>query len=102
MEPVKKHTKAQECRHCTSSLVQPVEWLRVDEGWLVLLRCPDCESVYELGLGQEEVNQFSLDLESGFHSLLEALEALDREAFQSECEIFIAAVQAGQVYPMDF
>jgi hypothetical protein len=102
MEPVKKQTKAQYCRHCSSSLVQPVEWSRVEEGWQVVLRCPDCQSVYELGLDQEEVSLFSLDLESGFQSLLEGLETLDRELFEGECEIFIAALRADQVYPMDF
>jgi hypothetical protein len=82
--------------------VQPVEWLRTDEGWLVSLRCPDCESEYDLDLGQEEVSQFSLDLESGFQCLLEALEVMDHEAFRVQCRRFIGAIRAGQVFPMDF
>lgn len=102
MEPVRKATQAHECRSCSSPLIQPLEWLRMDDQWQVLVHCPECENVYELSLDQEAVNHFSYELEAGFQSLLEAIEELDRDLFRVECETFIAAVRAGQIYPMDF
>lgn len=66
------------------------------------MRCPECYVVYDLALEQEDVNEFSYQIEHGFQCLLEAIDHLDQESFEGECEIFIAAVWADAVFPMDF
>jgi len=84
-------------------LVQPLEWVRQDEEhWKVHVRCPECHTRYEMVLDQDQINDFSYSLESAFQCLLEAIEELDREVFQSECEQFIAALKSDHVMPMDF
>lgn len=102
-EPINKQQAAHICRTCGSSLVQPTEWVHVDEHrWKVSMRCPECYAVYDLALEPEHVNEFSYQLEHGFQCLLEAIDQLDQQAFASECETFIAAVRADAVFPMDF
>lgn len=102
MEPVRKKTSAHVCRSCASSLIQPVEWLRLDERWEVLLRCPECEAVYRLVLGQADVNELSHNVEAGFGALLQDIEELDQELFRRSCEAFIEALHGEGILPMDF
>lgn len=102
-EPINKQQAAHVCHTCGSSLVQPTEWIHVDEQrWEVSLRCPECFALYDVTLEQDDVNQFSYQLEQGFQSLLDGIDKLDHESFQSRCETFIAALWAGGIYPMDF
>lgn len=102
-EPINKQKAAHICRTCGSSLVQPIDWVHVEEHrWRVSMRCPECCSLYDLALEQEDVNEFSYQLEHGFQCLLEAIDYLDQQAFECECETFIAAVWADAVFPMDF
>jgi hypothetical protein len=102
-EPAKKEIQVHQCRACSSQLVQPVEWTRVDEQqWVVEVRCPECDTNYELALDQEQINDFSYSLECAFQSLLDAIEEIDREVFVTECEQFIAALWSDNVQPMDF
>jgi hypothetical protein len=66
------------------------------------MRCPECHTRWEALLDQDEVNQFSYHMEHGFQCLLESLQQMDKEVFRGECESFIEAVWADDVYPMDF
>jgi hypothetical protein len=102
MEPVRKRASAHVCRSCSSALVQPLEWLRLDARWEVLFRCPECEAVYRLVLGQEDVNDLSHNLEAGFGSLLQDIEELDQQLFRRSCESFIEALHGGHIFPIDF
>lgn len=70
--------------------------------WQVSLRCPECFATYEMALSQDKVNQFSYTIEEGFQQLLEAVDELDHEAFETDCNVFIYALRSGNVYPMDF
>jgi len=102
MEP-RKNASVHQCQHCSSTLVQPLEWSRLNDfGWQVTLRCPECWETYTLILDQEDVNDFSYYLENAFTSLLETIEELDQEAFESDCECFIIAVWENNILPMDF
>ena len=102
MEP-QKQANVHTCRFCSSQLVQPTEWSRLEERcWEVALRCPECWESYAVILDQEDVNDFSYYLECAFKALLDSIEELDREAFEAECDRFIAAVWANNVMPMDF
>jgi hypothetical protein len=102
-EPINEQQAAHICRTCGSSLVQPIDWVHVKaQRWQVSMRCPECSAAYDLALEQEDVNEFSYQLEHGFQCLLEAIEHLDHQAFADECQTFIAAVWADAVLPMDF
>ena len=47
------------CGECSSTLVQPLEWERVDvDEWRVLLRCPECFGVGIIHMTQEQVGLF--------------------------------------------
>ena len=69
---------------------------------MVEVRCPECDSHYELTLDQEQINDFSYSLECAFQSLLDTIGEIDREVFAAECEQFIAALWSENVQPMDF
>ncbi|MCZ7663999.1 MAG: hypothetical protein M5U22_14210 [Thermoleophilia bacterium] len=102
-EPVDKRAQVHICSACASPLVQPQDWTHVDdEHWEVTLRCPECFESYAMVLTQEDVNALSYSLEEGFQSLLDAVDQLDREAFEAECQQFIEAVWSNNIYPMDF
>jgi hypothetical protein len=84
-------------------LVQPTEWARVDDSeWRVTLRCPECYRGYDVSLTQDQVNEFSYLIEEGFRCLLEAVDRLDHEAFETECEAIIGALRSDNLFPMDF
>lgn len=102
-EPVNKQQTIHICRTCGSPLVQPTDWTHVEEQrWGVSLRCPECFALYDVTLEQEDVNQFSYQLEQDFQSLLDAIDTLDHEDFESRCTAFIAALWSDGIYPMDF
>lgn len=102
-DQVDKRIEPHLCTHCSSHLVQPHEWTRMDEeAWQVSMRCPECFARYEMTLSQDQVNRFSYTLEEGFQQLLEAVEQLDHEAFECDCHTFIEALRSGNLYPMDF
>ncbi len=102
MEPQKK-TAVHTCRRCSSSLVQPIEWNRLDErSWEVVVRCPECWESYPVVLDQDDVNEFSYFLESAFKTMLDAIKELDHEAFEADCERFATALWANHVLPEDF
>jgi hypothetical protein len=80
-----------------------MEWSRLaDQCWEVVVRCPECWETYSFILDQEDVNDFSYFLEVAFTSLLDTIEELDREAFEADCETFIAAMWQNNILPMDF
>lgn len=66
------------------------------------MRCPECFVTYEASLSQDQVNRFSYTIEEGFQQLLEAVDQLDHEAFETECRAFIEAIRSDNLYPMDF
>lgn len=98
-----KQTNPGVCVYCASLLVQPTQWSQDDEElWCVTLRCPECYRAYETQLTQEQVNEFTVEIEEGFRHLLDALEKLDQEAFEAECSLIIEALNSDNLYPMDF
>jgi hypothetical protein len=102
-EGTDKQAKPGVCVYCASLLVQPTQWSQDDdETWCVTMRCPDCYRAFEQRLTQEQVNEFTLEIEGGFRCLLEALEKLDQEAFEAECSAIISALKNDNLYPMDF
>ena len=102
-ERIDRQTRSGVCVYCSSPLVQPTEWNQdSDELWWVTLRCPECFRNYDKKLTQEQVHEFTLEIEDGFRLLLEAIEQLDQEAFEAECQLIIKALNDDNLYPMDF
>lgn len=91
------------CVHCASPLVQPTDWARVDDReWEVRIRCPECYKDYAVSLSHDQVSDLSYAVEDGFRCLLDALDELDHEIFEKECEAIINALRTNNLYPMDF
>lgn len=91
------------CPRCAAPHVQPVDWSEAGPGhWEVSLRCPSCEWAGEGIFAQEVVERFEEELASGWEELAADLERLERANMEEQVERFVAALRAGQVYPMDF
>jgi hypothetical protein len=91
------------CPNCSSELVQPVEWEPAgDEGWSVLLRCPECW-VYQSGVfAQAELDAYDVELDRGEALLRVAYLQLASENMAVEVELFARALAADAVLPEDF
>jgi hypothetical protein len=91
------------CPNCSSHLVQPVEWERVDdEAWTVLLRCPECE-IFQAGVfGQAELDAYDMELDRGEALLRVAYMQVSTENMETEIEAFAHALMSGAVLPEDF
>jgi len=100
---IDKQLKPSTCVHCASPLVQATEWARMDDSeWRVTLRCPECYRAYDVSLTQDQVKEFASIIEEGFRRLLDLMNQLDYEAFETDCEAIIGALRSGNLYPMDF
>jgi len=91
------------CPECASSLVYPLAWEEAGErAWELELRCPNCEwhgdGVYE----QLVVERLDEQLDNGTQVLVRDLKQLMHANMEDEVERFIAALRAGQIWPMDF
>ena len=97
--PEQMHT----CARCGSPLVQPTEWSEEGPlGWLVVLRCPECELSRPGVFDQKAIEAFDEELDRGTEILQQALAALTRENMHEYATDFIGALAAGQIEPMDF
>jgi hypothetical protein len=91
------------CGHCSSPLIQPVEWTPVSAGeWVVSVRCPECHTAGSLHLSDEQVNRFRNMLDEATYGLQETAAMLDGQVFKESCKSFVQALRADQICPMDF
>ncbi|WP_354697651.1 hypothetical protein DSM112329_03287 [Paraconexibacter sp. AEG42_29] len=92
-----------QCRCCSSSLVQLVEYQDAGEGhWHLTLHCPECET-FSAGTATDEVcAAFDLELEQGTEELFVSLLQLQRDQMMDDVEQFVAALAADLVLPEDF
>jgi hypothetical protein len=91
------------CPECSCGLVYPLAWEEAGgAAWELELRCPNCEwhgeGVYE----QPVVEQLDEHLDNGTQVLVRDLKHLMHANMEEEIERFIAALRAGQIWPMDF
>src|SRR5680860_1198370 len=101
--PLKQHALSNRCESCSSQLLQVTDWIRLDdEHWQICMRCPECLHIEQLILDDVEVSRLSYHVEDCFQQLLDALEELEQEDFELTCHLFIQAIQANGIYPMDF
>lgn len=91
------------CPLCHGDLVHPVEWERVgDAVWRLRLRCPECETERCVEMGRPQVEQLNRELYHGSQELAREAERVSRQNFEDEARRFVAALQRGDIEPIDF
>jgi hypothetical protein len=80
-----------------------VEWeQKGEDGWTVLLRCPECE-VFQSGVfPQADLDAYDEELDRGDALLRVAYMQLSAENMATEVDAFARAIHAGAVLPEDF
>ena len=91
------------CPGCASDLVYPTDWADADgRAYELTLRCPNCEWT-EVGMHDwDTVQRLDMELDRGERALIDDLGALTRANVEEDFDRFVAALRAGQVWPMDF
>jgi hypothetical protein len=91
------------CPSCASKLVAPVAW---DEAgpkhWDVTLHCPNCDWLGRGVFDEELVERFDEELDRGTEALVRDLQRLMRANMEDEIDRFVTALEADQIWPMDF
>ena len=91
------------CASCGSDLVFPVDWENTLENtWLVVLRCPECDAEYEEALERWRIERFVTQLHTQKRALAKELARFITSSFVLEAKRFVAALNAGHIQPEDF
>jgi hypothetical protein len=91
------------CRACSSKLVYPVAWDEAEHGsWSLVLRCPNCEWHGEGVYDHATVERLDQELDRGAQALMRDLRQLAHANMEDEADRFAQALEADQVWPMDF
>src|SRR5579875_2548175 len=84
-----------ECFHCSSKLVEPVNWSREADGaWRILLRCPECEATREGVFERDQVQRLEQELEDAAASVLRDLKHVTSANMAEEIGHFVSALNA--------
>jgi len=100
--PAAAPTDLHVCPCCSSTLVHPTAWEEAPAGWMLSLRCPECEWETEDVYAQDVVEQLDDQLDRGTQILVRDLKQLQRANMEEEVERFSAALHAGHIWPIDF
>ena len=95
------------CKACSSQLVYPTEWEEVGDdgvnnGWEILLRCPNCEECTSSTYSQEQVELFDEALDRGTELLVRSLTHITYENMYDEIQRFTHALEKNAILPEDF
>jgi hypothetical protein len=91
------------CRHCGSDLIYPLAWEATsEETWLLRLRCPDCEAVYDVALGRYTMERFVTQLHTQKRALANELARWDLALFREDVERLLRLIDESRVLPADF
>jgi hypothetical protein len=91
------------CPVCASKLVAPVAWEEAGTShWDVTLHCPNCDWLGSGVFAEELVERFDEELDRGTEELVRDLQRLMRANMEDEIDRFVAALEADQIWPMDF
>lgn len=97
--PVEMHV----CPKCSSKLVYPTDWTDIsDTHWKVSLRCPECEWRTVGVFAQADVDRFDEILDRGTDDLVDDLKVLVQANMEDDVDLFVRALSADAVWPMDF
>ena len=92
-----------ECVICGSHAVCPVDWWTEDEaGWMVHLRCGECDERWTLWLSNAQTARLEILLDEQLRLLADAADAADRDRMQDEADAFIEALRRDLIGPDDF
>lgn len=98
-----KQQNTRRCSACGSALVYPLERSRAgDDGWRLLMRCPDCLAWHEASVERFEMLAIYQRQRDGVAALARQLDELERQHMVEECEKFISALNCGNIVPEDF
>jgi hypothetical protein len=101
--PVGEDPDAHVCPVCGSDLVYPIDWDRSGpSSWMLILRCPECETRREVRLGRASVEQFNRELYFGAQALAREADQMMRRNFEDEVQRIVAALERDLILPMDF
>ena len=101
--PPPENPDAHRCPVCRSPLVYPVDWDRSGpSSWMLILRCPECETQREVTLGRASVEEFNRELYQGAQAIARAADRMTRSNFEDEAERIVAALERDLILPMDF
>jgi hypothetical protein len=91
------------CPVCGSDLVYPIDWDRSGPAsWILILRCPECETRREVMLGRASVEQFNRELYFGAQALAREADQMMRSNFEDEAQRIVTALERDLILPMDF
>lgn len=91
------------CPACGSDLVYPIDWDRSGPAsWILILRCPECETRREVSLGRASVEQFNRELYFAAQALAREADQMMRRNFEDEVQRIVAALERDLILPMDF
>lgn len=91
------------CSTCDSPLIQPLEWIRLDEDqWTISVYCPECFQVSHIYCNTDQAHLFHNMLDEATRELAEAADMLDRQIFRESCDSFKQALQKDLITPLDF
>ncbi len=91
------------CPACASRLVAPVAWEEAGpRHWDVTLHCPNCDWLGSGVFSEELVERFDEELDKGTEALVRDLQRLMRANMEDEIDRFCTALDADQIWPMDF
>jgi hypothetical protein len=83
--------------------VQAESWSHPEpERWLIQLRCPECFRIEAGSFGRPVVEAFLDYSDQASAELHVEAERLDRSRFEDQVELFISALHADAIDPMDF
>jgi hypothetical protein len=95
--------EAHVCPVCGSDLVYPIDWDRSGPAsWVLILRCPECETRREVRLGRASVEQFNRELYFGAQALAREADQMMRRNFEDEVQRIVTALERDLILPMDF
>lgn len=91
------------CPSCERDLVYPVDWQPAGRhGWIIALRCPDCEWRSAGVFSQAVADRFDDALDASTQAMLDDLQMLTHANMEEGIERFAAALGAGLIVPEDF
>jgi hypothetical protein len=101
--PAGEDPDAHVCPVCGSDLVYPIDWDRSGpSSWMLILRCPECETRREVRLGRASVEQFNRELYFGAQALAREADQMMRRNFEDEVQRIVVALERDLILPMDF
>ncbi len=91
------------CPLCERDLVYPIDWQPAGKhGWIIVLRCPECEWRSAGVFAQDVADRFDDALDASTQAMLDDLQMLTHANMEEGIERFAAALEADLILPDDF